>query len=279
MASGDEWEQAISELEFSGDPDRSLLLDLYKPTNSLPAPLVVYLHGGGFAAGDKASDRDRISMLASQGLTVAVPNYGLAPNARYPDQIHDVKAAIRFLRANAQGLGIDAGPIGVIGVSAGGYLATMVALSNGLPEFEGNIGKHLEHSSAVQAASPWFAPSNLPRSARRSALENIIMPVTFEKALLGGDLDEEFEQRLHEANPLGLVSSDAPPFLILHGDCDIVVPPAQSSYLQSALVDAGVSSSLQMVGGAGHEDVAFDQRPLLGQVAAWFRAHLEQVPE
>jgi dipeptidyl aminopeptidase/acylaminoacyl peptidase len=152
----------------------------------------------------------------------------------------------------------------VWGASAGGYLASMTALSTD------------DHESAVQAAVIWFAPSDLVSSARRSPLETQILFPPFELTVLGVDdatADRELAQR---ASALAHVTPAAPAFLIAHGDSDRIVPPSQSVALHDALGRAGVSSTLTSLAGAGHEDPAFDRPENHAMTAAWLRSILLQ---
>lgn len=235
-------------------PEHGLALDLH-PADDAGAPVVLYVHGGGFARGTRSDDERRIGRLAALGLTIASIDYRLAPQHRYPAPVDDALAAARFLRETAAELGIPDAPVGAIGASAGGYIVSMAALSG---------------SADIGAASPWFAPSDLWSSSRRTALEELVAPVTYEQALLGR-LDEA---SLREASPVRRPIRNPPPFLLLHGDDDRIVPPAQSAFLHDALTRAGSDSLLVRVGGTGHEGDAFDRSPLLDLVAAWFRAAL-----
>jgi acetyl esterase/lipase len=192
----------------------------------------------------------------------------------FPAQIHDVKAAVRWLRGNGGAYGLRTDRIGVWGASAGGYLATMVALTAGNAEFEGDVGGDLEQSSAVQAAVIWFAPSDLASSGRRSPLEKQILFPSFEAAVLGLDDVTGHSVSTSPANALTRVSASAPPFLIAHGDSDRMVPPTESAALHDALGRAGATSSLVSLAGAGHEDPAFDRPELQAMTAAWLRSIL-----
>jgi acetyl esterase/lipase len=243
-----------------------LCLDLHLPASSpsMPdAPLVVYAHGGGFMLGDKAdAERERLVGLAGHGVAVASINYRSAAQALFPAQIHDMQAAVRWLRGNGGGYGLQTDRIGVWGASAGGYLASMVALSTDDP------------ASRVQAAVIWFAPSDLATSGRRSPLERQILFPSFEAAVLGLDAVEGHPELTSRASAIACVSAAAPPFLIAHGDRDRVVPPSESAALHDALGRAGVPSTLVSLAGAGHEDPAFDRPECLAMTAAWLRTVL-----
>jgi acetyl esterase/lipase len=266
--------KTLRDLCYATVDGEDLCLDLHIPATP-DAALVVYAHGGGFQLGDKAdAEQERLLGLAGHGVVVASINYRHAPKALFPAQIHDVKAAVRWLRGNGGAYGLRTDRIGVWGASAGGYLATMVALTAGNPEFEGDVGGDLEQSSAVQAAVIWFAPSDLASSGRRSPLEKQILFPSFEAAVLGLDDVTGHSASTSPANALTRVSASAPPFLIAHGDSDRMVPPTESAALHDALGRAGATSSLVSLAGAGHEDPAFDRPELQAMTAAWLRSIL-----
>lgn len=238
--------------------EHGLQLDLHR-SGERDAPLVVYMHGGGFARGDREDLAEtRLRALAAAGLTVASIDYRLSPAARFPDPVDDVKSAVEFLRQNAGGLGVPADRIGLIGASAGGYLATMAGIT-------------ATSSQSVQAVSSWFAPSDFVTGVLRSPLEAQISPVTYELSLLGAVDDDDL---LRRASPAHLDLASAPPFLLLHGDRDRIVAPWHSQTLHDALVAAGGRSSQLIIGGAGHEDPAFDGGHVIAMVAAWMKSIL-----
>jgi acetyl esterase/lipase len=240
-------------------------LDLYL-AHDPDAPLVLYIHGGGWQHGDKADDAaQRLAPMAALGVNVASVNYRLAPDTTFPGPVHDVKAAVRWLRANGARFGLRTEKIGVWGASAGAYLGSLLALTPGRFEGDGN----LDRSSAVQAAVHWFGQSDLAVSASRSDIEAKLLPFAFEQAFLGGDMATAAELSL----PL-LVSPQAPPFLIAHGDRDRIIPPSESRALHDALSRSGVDSRFVLLGGAGHEDPAFDSPASLAMTAAWLRTML-----
>jgi acetyl esterase/lipase len=251
-----------------------LCLDLHIPATP-DAALVVYAHGGGFQLGDKAdAEHERLLALARYGVAVASINYRHSPKALFPTQIHDMKAAVRWLRGNGGAYGLRTDRIGVWGASAGGYLASMVALTAGDAELEGVVGGDLEQSSAAQAAVIWFAPSDLASSGRRSPLEKQVLFPSFEAAVLGLDHVTGPTELTSRASALARVSPDAPPFLIAHGDSDRIVPPSESAALHDTLGRAGATSTLMSLAGAGHEDPAFDRPECHAMTAAWLRSIL-----
>ncbi len=266
--------KSLRDLCYATVDGEDLCLDLHIPATPDTA-LVVYAHGGGFLSGDKAdAERERLLGLAGHGVAVASINYRHAPNALFPAQIHDMKAAVRWLRGNGGAYGLRTDRIGVWGASAGGYLASMVALTAADAGLEGDVGDNRDQSSAVQAAVIWFAPSDLASSGRRSPLEKQILFPPFEAAVLGLDDVTGHAAWTSPASALARVSPHAPPFLIAHGDSDRMVPPSESAALHDALGRAGATSTLVSLAGAGHEDPAFDRPELQAMTAAWLRSIL-----
>jgi acetyl esterase/lipase len=262
-----------SDLVYARHRRTELTLDLYRPSQD-DAPVVVYIHGGGWRSGSKADDRvRRIVPLAEAGVVVVSADYGLVPEVRFPDQVHQLKGLVRWLRGNGGRLGLPTGRIGVWGASAGAYLGSLLALTAGVEQFEGTVGGHLDQSSAVQAVVHWFGQSDLMASGSRTPVEARLLPFAFEAGLLGVPDPADSD----EARRLGLaswVSPDAPPFLIAHGDRDHVVLPSEGRRLHDALVRAGAQSRFELVGGAGHEGPEFDAPASLAMTAAWLRATL-----
>lgn len=234
-------------LIYASIDDLDLKLDLYVPKNAqTPMPLVVWIHGGGWSKGSKANC-PAIPML-KDGFAIASINYRLTDVAVFPAQIHDCKAAIRYLRANAGAYGIDPNSIGVWGASAGGHLAALLGTTNGNEELEGTIGKHTPASSDVQAVCDWFGPSDLLLASGTRHQFKDGNPVD---ALLGGK-KQGWMQLAELASPVTHVTKDAPPFLIMHGDQDTVVGLRQSQLLYDRLKAAGADAKLIVIKGAGH---------------------------
>jgi len=252
---------------------RALELDLYRAPQP-DAPLVLYVHGGGWRSGDRTVDRHRVCALARHGVTVAAVDYRLVPAAALPDQVHDVKAAVRWLRANGTSLGLRTDRIGAWGASAGAYLASLLGLSAGDPELEGTVGGNVDQSSAVQAVVHWFGQADLLTAGSRTEIEARLLPFNFESGVLGLDSLADDPERARRFGLLGRVTSSAPPFLIAHGDRDHVVAPAESQALHDAVSRAGARSHLLVVGGAGHEGAEFERPEILAMTAAWLRAEL-----
>lgn len=256
-------------------PDALHTLDLYRPDGDASVPVVLYLHGGAWKEGDKTADsKERLEAFASFGVAVASANYRLVPDATYPAQIHDAKAALRWLRANGAAHGLDTDRIAVWGASAGAYLASMVGVTNGDPTWEGEVGGHRGVDSSVVAVVDWFGQTDLVSNATRSWLEEKLLAPPVELGFLAVADESGWEAAAREASPLHRVSSTTPAFLVVHGDRDRVTPISESAALHDALVRAGAESTFITLGGAGHESHSFDRLDHLALTSAFLATHL-----
>ncbi len=231
--------------KVEGDP---LQLDLYLPEGRALG-LVVYVHGGGWSSGSKSDCPLR--PLRNLGYAVASVDYRLSGRAPFPANVHDIKAAIRFLRAEAQHLGLPDGPFAIAGSSAGGHLAALVGVSNGNPELEGTVGTHPEASSNVDAVISFFGASNLNTILDQSTEFGRGFRVPALRLLLGG-LPEEMPDLAKLASPVTHLDRNDPPVLLLHGDADPQMPPQQSEELARACTEAGIPVELHVLPGSRH---------------------------
>lgn len=262
----------------NGHPRQTL--DLYLPTppavrtwQKPPAngyqtklPLVIWIFGGGFLVGSK-DDTVPLELL-SQGYAVASIGYRLSGDAKFPAQVEDCKAAIRWLRANAARFALDPERFAVFGESAGGYLAAMLGTTGDVKEFD--VGQNLEHSSRVQAVVDFYGPTDFLQNA--SAIASAKTPEAF---LLGGAILENKDKAVR-ANPIAYVTSDDPPFFIVHGDADKLVPYNQSQLLDAALTKANVPVAFHTVKGGGHGGFSDDR--IGPMVTKFFADHLLNSP-
>ncbi len=216
-------------------------LDITLPKSDKPLPLVIWVHGGGWEAGDKAFNPGVI--LLSQGYAVASINYRYSKQAVFPAQLHDCKAAVRFLRDNAKKYNLDANAFGVWGASAGGHLVALLGTTGDVPDLEGDATT--KTSSKVQAVCDWFGPTDLVKLAPMSAASS---PIT---KLLGGSTTDKADLATL-ANPITHITKNDAPFLTFHGDADRLVPASQSELLHAALTKAGVESEFVLLKGADH---------------------------
>ncbi|MBF0528418.1 MAG: alpha/beta hydrolase, partial [Deltaproteobacteria bacterium] len=240
-------------------------LDVYVPENRPgPLPLMVWIHGGGWKQGDK--ERCRILPWTEKGYVVASINYRLSQQEKFPAQIMDCKAAIRWLRAQADRFNIDANKIVAWGESAGGHLASLLGTSGDVAEWGdgARIG-----SSRVQLVIDWYGRANLGNVCQDPAMTN-----SNSAQLLGGCQDRDSAQLAKKASPIVYVSPDDPPFLIMHGELDQVVPLSQSEEFATALKKAGVEAQLIVIKGAGHGGTAFFQPDKIEIIDNFLSAHL-----
>jgi acetyl esterase/lipase len=225
-----------------------LTMDLYFPSRAaaIPMPVVVFVHGGGWEIGDKDTPDETAPEMIGRGYVVAAINYRLAPAWRWPAPIEDVKCAIRYLRAEAGTYHLDPDRIGVWGSSAGGHLAALLGLTDSRAGFDGQ-GGYADQSSRVQAVVDLYGPTDLPALTQTGSDR---MLETLQRVFgAGGKLPAAL---LRQASPVTYVSGDAPPFLILQGDKDTMVPASQSAELYRRLQAAGVPATLVVVRNGDH---------------------------
>jgi acetyl esterase/lipase len=244
------------DLEFATADGHSLKLDLYMPAASDP-PLVVWIHGGGWRGGSK--ERCQVRWLTEHGYAVASISYRLTNKAIFPAQIHDCKAAVRWLRANADRFGYQSERVAVAGSSAGGHLAALMGTSGGVKELEGSIGGNLEHSSRVAAVVDFYGPTDFLLRATTQPQRTIPedSPVF---RLLGGRADEKRELA-KLASPAIHITADDPPLLVFHGDQDKTVLLDQSQRISKAYKKAKLPVAVHVLKGAGHGGEAFFSGP------------------
>jgi len=262
--------QKIADIEYARVGDQSLKLDLYQPA-AARAPLLVWLHGGRWERGSK--ERMPLAALVERGYALASLDFRPASTARFPAQVHDVKAALRFLRAQSTRYGYDATRIGILGESSGGHLAALVGTTNGHRELEGALGEYLGTSSDVHAIVSYFGAANLLTILAQSTPYGIDVRTPALKSLLGA-LPEENEALARLASPVFHVDAGDPPLLLLHGDQDPQMPINQSHELEGVYERLGLDARLIVVHGAGHGGSVFFDRDRTALVAAFLDEHL-----
>jgi acetyl esterase/lipase len=262
--------KAEKNIPYAATNDPRQTLDLYLPRKSpgdKPLPVIVNIHGGAFRMGDKSMGvRELLPLVARSDYAVASINYRLSGQAIWPAQIHDCKAAIRWVRANARKYNFDPEKMGVIGASAGGHLVAMLGTSGGLDALEGDLGPNKRTSSKVQCVVDQFGPSDL--LAMGGTHDAGDSP---ESQLIGGAVQAN-KDAARFASPITYVTPDDPPFLILHGTADPLVPFNQSERLASRLKEAGVSCLFIPVTGAGHGGFRTQEVP--SRIRQFFDKHL-----
>ena len=272
-----------------------LKLDIYQDTaQKQPGPAIIYIFGGGFLWGEykqvtqKAVYCRDLVRLTKEGYTVVCPDYRLASQAIFPACIHDVKGLVRFLKAKGVDYHIDSERIGVLGNSAGGHLASMVALSADTPEIEGGVGGNLEYSSSVKAAAIFYGTSDLcdvlaesahsERFGKQELVGTEIESIGNEKAAMipaiivgytGQDRtveklnqvlqtadsshpDWSYIELLKKCSPIYYVHRDCPPIVLLHGAKDTIVSLGQSLKLYRSLIEVGADATFVSYAQGGH---------------------------
>ena len=260
---------------------RPLTIDLRTPKGPGPHPVVVYIHGGGWAFGHalvltkKLQDMAIVDTLLAAGFAWAGINYRLSSEAQFPAQLHDCKAAVRYLRHHAGPLGLDPARIAAMGESAGGHLAAFLGLTGTRGDLEGDVGV-TGVSSAVQAVVNWYGPADfLTMNGQRPDISRQADddPENMEAWLIGAPL-QRAPNLARAASPLYHVSADSAPMLIHHGDSDRLVPVAQSRLLAAAIAKAGGVVDLVEIAGADHCFWQGDTASIMPQVVAFLRQHM-----
>ena len=257
--------RVLSGIEFAragGDGSRTLLLDLYLPgagNRAAPRPAVVHFHGGGWRVGERSSlgpvldgfGFSPFAMLTDAGFVVASADYRLSHEAHFPAQLHDAKAAVRWLRDHAADYNVDPDRIYAWGDSAGGHLASLVGLT---ANADGVDADGSGADAAVAAVAAWYPPTDLGRMAEQSlpaAVARADDHGSREELLVGAVLADD-PAKAAAASPISYASRSAPPFFLAHGTADRFVPPAQSESLAAALESAGSAVELLLIEDADH---------------------------
>lgn len=243
----------LRDVVFATVDSQELKLNLFMPESVESPPLVVFVHGGSWLGGSYKSCS--VKWLVDEGYAVASVGYRLSQVATFPAQVHDCKAAVRWLRAHADEYGYDASRIGAFGESAGGYLVLMLGVTSALPPddagyYEGVVGDCLGESSAVQAVVDYFGASDfLQRSENQPGKTD--HPKGAVRLMLGAAVKENPELA-RRASPAFLVAPKAPPLLMVHGEKDRTVLVDQSQRMLAACQAAGCDAELVILPGAGH---------------------------
>lgn len=230
---------------YAPGPMGRLEMDIARPKGTGRYPGVVLIHGGGFSGGKRDSMLGMAKRLAANGYVAATVSYRLTPMFQFPLPLHDVKSAVRYLRANGAKYGLDGERIGAIGVSAGATWAQFLAVTRGVAGLEGN-GPNGHVSSAVDCAVSYYGRSDMRRAYEGSRNAATALP-----QLLGGDREAALDTH-YRASPLAWVNPDSAPVLAIHGTRDQNVPFEQSLFLVERLKSVGVEAELETIAEAGH---------------------------
>ncbi len=261
----------------NGDEAQKLDLYLSEKAADKPLPLVVHIHGGGWIGGSKYPCA--VAPMVLRGYAVASVEYRFSQKAKFPAQIQDCQAAIRWLRAHAKEYHLDPEHVGVVGGSAGGHLSALVGTAGGKNAFP-KIGGNEEQSDRVQAVCDIFGPSDFSTVVQQAAddknAKNIFQfntPADPYSSLIGTKLDDK--AKADAVSPVHYVSKDNPPFVILHGTHDTLVPYAQSEEFAAVLKEKGVTVWLQKLPGAGHGGPAFNKPVVIQLMQNFFDKYLK----
>jgi len=237
--------------------------------------MVVFVHGGGWKSGRKEDGLDIIRAVTATGdYAAASINYRLSQEAKWPAQLHDCKAAIRFLRGKADEYGIDADHIGVVGMSAGGHLVSLLGTENDDAVLEGKIGAFAKVSSRVQCVVNFFGPTDFLTNLLSEDADDRNNGRKMVVELLGRD-EAEARRNAKAASPVAWVTKDDAPFFTAHGTKDMLVPFSQATSIHTALEKAGVESHLVPMQGAGH---GFASPELNQRIRVFLDMHLRGMP-
>jgi acetyl esterase/lipase len=257
---------ASRDIAYGSVGDTALKLDFYEPTKRREEkPLIIWVHGGAWKSGSKSDVP--ILKLREQGFAIASVDYRLSPVAKFPAQIHDIKTAIGYLRANAERLDVDSKRFILAGNSAGGHLAVLAGVSHGVAELEGLAESKDKASSHVQAIVSFYGAGNLQTILAQSTPFGLEVRVPALKLLLGGLPDQEPELA-KLASPIEHIDKLDPPLWLVHGDQDPQMPINQSHELVGAYKKVGLPVDFEVVHGGKHGGAGFfteEQLSRLGQ--------------
>lgn len=257
-----------------------LLMTVLQPRTDGLKPAVIYFPGGGFSSADHEKFIEMRMALAKAGFVVAAVQYRVVP-FKFPALLEDGKAAVRFLKAHAQEYGVDAERIAVLGDSAGGYLAEMMAATNG--EKNWDKGDFLDVTSDIAAAVSFYGISDLTCVGEGLNQDKVhSSPAVTEALLVNGPAFGDFpgapvtadREKALKASPIGHIDGSEPPMLLLHGSEDTLVSPLQSKQLFEALKDKKADADFILVKGAHHGDAPWYQAAIIDRVVSWFKVKL-----
>jgi acetyl esterase/lipase len=262
--------QVIRDIEYARAREQSLKLDLHLPPGKTSSPLIVWVHGGAWRSGSKNSMP--LSKLIEDGYAIASVDYRLSTEAKFPAQVHDIKAAIRFLRAHGNDWKLSSKKIAIAGDSAGAHFAALVGVSNGNGELEGEVGNDRTQSSDVQGIISFYGAANLTTILKQSTPHGLSVRVPALELLLG-DQPTNVLALAHLASPVFHVDRHDPPLLLLHGDQDPQMPINQSHELCGAYQKVKAPVQFEIVHGAAHGGAAFYDPERLAVVRKFLRRH------
>lgn len=257
-------------IEYTNPDNQHLQLNIARPVKQEGLrPAIICIHGGGFRAGKRDSYDALCVKLAQEGFVALTISYRLAPKYQFPAAIHDTKAAVRWVRANAAKYGIDPNRIGVTGGSAGGHLVQFLGVTGDVKEFEGD-GGNPDQSSKVTCVVNVYGPSDFTKSYGKSVDAAQVLPL-----FLGGNLETAKLAHIR-SSPLNWVTPNAAPTLFIHGTEDKYVAHEQAVWIHDRLKSAGVDTELLLLQGAGHGFKGKDAETADKALIAYFHKKLDK---
>ncbi|ARN76227.1 alpha/beta hydrolase [Oceanicoccus sagamiensis] len=240
---------------------REMMLDIYRPKapSAAPLPVILWFHGGAWKMGNRQAIERIAAEQLERGFALVSVSYSLSDIAQWPSQCHEAKAALRYLRANASELGINADKIIAAGMSAGAHMACMLGVSADHQTLNGELGEHNDQPNTVQGVLALYPPTDfLSVPEDYDGLLDYYAPDSPVTELLGESI-RTAPEKADLASPAKLANKDCPPTLLLHGDADPIVPIAQSELMHSALLNAGAQSEFIPVADYTHGDYRFNR--------------------
>ena len=265
--------QAQNDIEISKDityaeaDGKKLQLDIYKPRAQKEPYLIIWVHGGAWNTGSK--ENPPLGLLPF-GYALASVDFHASTEKPFPADVHDIKAAIRFLRANASKYGYKSDKIIIWGSSSGGHLAALVATTNNNTALEGNLGDFTKVSSSVQGCIDFYGPTNFLTILNQSTPHGLNVRLPALAILLGKPL-EQVTELAKLASPVYQVDASDPPLFIVHGEQDIQVPINQSIELMSTYKSKGLKVQIEFVPDAGHSSPAYSKPELMEKIAKFLK--------
>ena len=258
------------DIVYAQSGDKKLLLDIYKPKSVSNPYLIVWVHGGAWRSGSKANPP---MGLLKFGYALASLDFHLSEEAPYPSMVHDIKAGIRYLRANAKKYGYRADKIVIWGSSSGGHLAALVGTTNGDKFMEGNLGDFKGTSSGVQGIIDFFGPANLLTILNQSTPHGISVREPAMKILFGKSIDE-VKEIARQASPVFQTDPSDPPLLIVHGLQDNQVPVNQSIELMEAYKKNKLPVQIEYVTNGGHGGEVYNNPAMMSLVNEFLKKNV-----
>lgn len=255
------------DVTFATIDGQKLQLDIVRPKAPGPYPGVVVLHGGAWKVGNRKDVASFAESLAAHGYVVASVSYRLAPKAKFPAQIEDVRTAVRFLRANAREYDIDPKRFAATGFSAGGHLSLLLGTADKSAGLDGTL--YPDQDGRVQCVASYFGPTDLSLYAATEGLEDAFMV-----PLLGKEVKTD-RTLYKKASPIDYVTKDDPPVLMFHGTFDFVVPIVHSERMLTKLKEAGVPAELVKFPGEGHGFTRPVMTKCVADTVRFFDTHLK----